>query len=57
MERYALWRNKKNEGLKGKELAFFHPMTPDGYLERQAWQLGIHTPREQKLFAELEKDI
>ena len=47
-EKYQLWRQKAAEGLKGKELAFYHPMTKGGYWEQECNRLGIMCPRLEK---------
>ena len=47
-EKYKLWRQKAAEGLTGKELAFYHPMTKDGYWERECNRLGVMCPRVMK---------
>jgi hypothetical protein len=47
-DKYQLWRQKANQGLKGTELAFFHPMTKGGYWEQHCKKLGEMTPRDEK---------
>ena len=47
-EKYALFRAKKNEGLTGKELHYWHPMAKDGYWAKQAADEGVMAPWEEK---------
>jgi len=47
-EKYDLFRNKKKEGLIGKVLHFWHPMSKDGYWAKKAAEEGTMAPWEEK---------
>ena len=47
-EKYDLFRSKQREGLTGKELQHWHPMSKDGYWARKAADEGVMAPWEEK---------
>ena len=51
-EKFVVWHNKKQEGLRGQALEFWHPYQRNGYWEQQARALGIASPRDDRERAE-----
>ena len=47
-EKFDLFRSKQWEGLTGKELHYWHPMSKDGYWARKAADEGVMAPRKEK---------
>ncbi len=47
-EEFSVWHKKKAAGLTGDDLRWWHPYTAGGHWEREAWRLGIPTPREKR---------
>ena len=41
-------RKIEKEGVTGKELEFFHPLSYGGYWEKEANSLGFRSPREER---------
>ena len=52
--KYDLFRAKKKEGLVGKELHYWHPMSKDGAWAKKAAEEGVMSPWDEKYLSDLD---
>lgn len=48
-DKFSLYYKKKKEGLRGTELAYWHPYTEDGHWAQEAKSRNALTPLQEKL--------
>ena len=47
-EEFAFYSHKQRQGIRGSELAYFHPYNANGHFAREAWSRGELSPIEIK---------
>ena len=51
-DKFRVYYRKQRDGLKGKELAYWHPLAKNGHWAEDAWRQGLLSPYEEKQMLE-----